>query len=338
MRHKTILLDHGSGGLATHDLIENLLLARFKHPELSRLGDSAVLNSPGKGRLAFTTDSYVVDPIFFPGGNIGELAVFGTVNDLAMVGASPECISLGLILEEGFSVDELENVLDSIANASERAGVSIVTGDTKVVPKGKGDKVFINTSGLGLIADGVEISPAMVQPGDAVICSGTVADHGITILTCRAGISIKGDMESDTQPLHRLVRRITERYPGAVHFMRDPTRGGLGTSLWEMAQMSGVEIEIEEDAIPIKADVMAACELLGMDPLYLANEGKCIALVHNSKAEDILREMHSLPEGRDARVIGRVLDGVPGRVILKTSVGGKRLIEPLSGEPLPRIC
>ncbi len=338
MNPKTILLDHGSGGLATQNLIDELLVKRLKNPELCKLGDSAVLKTAGNGRLAFTTDSYVVDPIFFPGGNIGELAVFGTVNDLAMVGAKPLCLSLGLILEEGLPMDELEQVVDAVAAAARRAGVFVVTGDTKVVPRGKGDKVFINTSGIGLLPEGVEISLANARPGDAVICSGTIADHGITILTCRAGISVQGDLKSDTQPLNHLVQKVLEECSGAVHCLRDPTRGGLGTTLWEVAQRAQVGIEVEEAALPLRSEVAAACELLGMDPLYLANEGKCVAVVRGTEAEDVLRVMRSTPEGKDAQIIGRVLDGAPGRVVLKTAVGGSRLIEPLSGEPLPRIC
>ncbi len=338
MESKRILLDHGSGGLATQTLIDDILIRRLDNPVLSELGDSAILNLKHKGRLAFTTDSYVVDPIFFPGGNIGELAVNGTVNDLAMVGARPLYISLGLILEEGLLVEDLEHVVDSVAQAAKKAGVSVVTGDTKVVPKGKGDKVFINTSGVGVLPEGVNISVGRARPGDAVICSGSIADHGVTILTCRAGLDIQGDLKSDTQPLNYLVEAVLDACPGAVRSLRDPTRGGLGTTLREIASKSNVIIEIDESTLPIKDEVASVCDLLGMDPLFLANEGKCVVIVHEPDAEKVLQVMRSVPEGREARIIGRVLEGAPDRVVLKTAVGGLRIVEPPSGELLPRIC
>ncbi len=338
MESKQILLDHGSGGGATRALIDDVLIKRLANPTLNELGDSAVFDLRHNGRIAFTTDSYVVDPIFFPGGNIGDLAVNGTVNDLAMAGAKPLYISLGLILEEGLMVKDLERVVDSVAAAAQKAGVLVVTGDTKVVPKGKGDKIFINTSGIGILREDVNISAAAARPGDIVICSGNIADHGITIMSCRTGLDIRGDLKSDTQPLNRLVETLLDKCPGAVKSLRDPTRGGLGTVLREIATRSGVIIEISESALPIKNEVASICELLGMDPLFLANEGKCVAIVREADAEKVLQTMKSIPEGQDARVIGRVVNGSPDRVVLKTAVGGSRIIEPPSGEILPRIC
>ncbi len=342
MKQDRILLDHGSGGLASQLLIENLLIKRLDNPLLSELGDSALINSlqlEGKGHIAFSTDSYVVDPIFFPGGDIGELAVNGTVNDLAMVGARPIALSLGLILEEGFFIKDLEKIVGSIADACNLAGVHVITGDTKVVPKGKGDKVFINTSGIGVVPEGTRLSPSNVSPGDRILVSGPIGNHGITILTCRSGINIDQEsLKSDTRPLNRLVSRILEAKPEAIHAMRDPTRGGLGTTLWEIARASGTCIEIQEREIPIEPSVESACEILGMDPLYLANEGVMIAVVNAKQADQVLEIMKATPEGHKARDIGRVVEGPSGKVLLNTRIGGKRPIEPLSGEPLPRIC
>jgi hydrogenase expression/formation protein HypE len=337
MTVKRILLDHGSGGLASQELINGIFLPRFSNPVLAELEDSAVL-ATAAGRLAFTTDSYVVDPIFFPGGDIGTLAVNGTINDLAMRGADPLCLSVGLILEEGFPVEDLERVVGSMAEASKAAGVPVVAGDTKVVPRGKADKIFINTSGIGVVPTGVEISSSMARPGDLVLLSGTLADHGITVLTRRAGLALQGDLRSDTMALHGLVKAIMGAAPGGVHTLRDPTRGGLATALSEIARKAGVEIEANESGVPVRPQVRAACEVLGLDPFYLANEGKCLAICAERDAGSVLEIMRSRPEGRDAAIIGRVGDGTSGRVVLKTAVGGARLMEPLSGEPLPRIC
>jgi hydrogenase expression/formation protein HypE len=337
MSEKTILLDHGSGGLASQELIGNLFLKYLDNPILHSLEDSAVIdNQPG--RLAFTTDSYVVDPIFFPGGDIGKLAVHGTINDLAMRGARPLCLSLGLILEEGLALDELERIIASIAEACRTSGVAIVAGDTKVVPKGKGDKIFINTSGIGIVDDGIDISSKNAREGDVVILSGSMGDHGITIMTRRAGISMQGRLESDTMPLHTLVRQLLDTIPGAVRVLRDPTRGGVATSLNEIAANSGLTISIEEESLPIHPEVRAACEILGLEPLYLANEGKCLAVVSPDKAEQALAIMRSCPEGREAAIIGRMSAGKPGRVVINTPVGGSRVVTPLHGMPLPRIC
>jgi len=337
MSGKTIQLDHGSGGLASSKLIGDLFLKHLDSPILHGLEDSAVLpNQPG--RLAFTTDSYVVDPIFFPGGDIGKLAVHGTINDLAMRGARPYCLSLGLILEEGLPLDELERVIISVAEACNEAGVPVVTGDTKVVPKGKGDKIFINTAGIGIVPDGIEISSKKGQAGDAVILSGTMGDHGITIMTRRAGIALQGDLRSDTMALHRLVERLLAEFPGAVHILRDPTRGGVASTLCEIAENSGLTVELTDEALPVRPEVKAACELLGLEPLYLANEGKCLVVVHQDAAADILAMMRTTPEGREAAIIGHLTAGKGGRVIINTPVGGSRVVTPLHGVPLPRIC
>ncbi len=337
MSDNTILLDHGSGGIASQDLISGLFLKHLDNPVLRTLEDCAVLdNQPG--RLAFSTDSYVVDPIFFPGGDIGKLAVHGTINDLAMRGARPLCLSLGMILEEGMNIDDLEKIVISIGQASTDSHVPIVTGDTKVVPKGKGDKIFINTSGIGIVADEVSISSTNGQAGDAVILSGTMGDHGITIMTRRAGISMHGNLRSDTMPLHRMVALLLEQFPGKIHALRDPTRGGVATSLNEIAAGSKLSIIMEEELLPIRPEVRAACEILGLEPLFLANEGKCLAIVDGSRAEEILRLMRTTAEGREAAIIGRLVDGKSGRVLINTPVGGSRVVAPLHGEPLPRIC
>lgn len=337
MSDKTILLDHGSGGLASQQLISDLFLKHLDNPILRDLEDSAILtNQPGN--IAFTTDSYVVDPIFFPGGDIGKLAVHGTINDLAMRGARPHCLSLGLILEEGLSFTELEKVIVSIADACREAGVPVVTGDTKVVPRGKADKIFINTSGVGFVDTSVDISSKNAKEGDVVILSGTMGDHGITIMTRRAGISVQGDLRSDTMPLHTLVAKLLTELPASIHTLRDPTRGGVASTLNEIAENSGLTIELSDEALPVRPSVRAACELLGLEPLYLANEGKCLAVVTEDDAERALALMRSCPEGRDAAVIGRLIAGKAGRVIINTPVGGTRVVSPLHGMPLPRIC
>jgi hydrogenase expression/formation protein HypE len=337
MFEKTILLDHGSGGLASQELISSLFLKYLDNPILRNLEDSAIIdNQPG--RLAFTTDSYVVDPIFFPGGDIGKLAVHGTINDLAMRGAKPLCLSLALILEEGMDLGDLEKIIISISEACKDCGISIVTGDTKVVPKGKGDKIFINTSGIGIVPDGLDISSKNAKAGDLVLLSGTMGDHGITIMTRRAGISIQGKLESDTMPLHRLIQSLLAGIPGDLHTLRDPTRGGVATSLNEIAANSGLSIIIEDESLPVRPEVKAACEILGLEPLYLANEGKCLAVVSPEQADKALQIMHACPEGREAAIIGKLTTGKPGRVIINTPVGGTRVVTSLHGEPLPRIC
>ena len=333
-----ISLDHGSGGLASQNLISGLFLKYLTSPQLRDLEDCAVLGEYA-GKIAFSTDSYVVDPLFFPGGNIGELAVHGTINDLAMRGARPIALSLALIIEEGFAYTDLERIIASIARCSEAAGVAVVTGDTKVVPKGKADGLFVNTTGIGIASHRHTISGTQARPGDMVLISGSLGDHGITIMSSQAGIAIAGDIASDTQPLHRLVATLLEDNSGLVHVLRDPTRGGLATTLCEIAQASGVSIVIDEERLPIRPAVNTACELLGLDPLYLANEGKCIVICAPEAADDLLRLMRQLPEGREAAVIGRVeASRGMSRVSLTTRIGGSRLLEPLTGQPLPRIC
>jgi len=337
-KKKKILLDHGSGGIASQELIADVFLKHLDNSILASLEDSAVMeNHPGK--LAFSTDSYVVDPIFFPGGDIGTLAVHGTINDLAMRGARPLCLSLGLILEEGLDFDDLERVIASVAKCSKSAGVPIVTGDTKVVPKGKCDKIFINTSGIGIVAEDVSVSSTMAKEGDKIILSGSMGDHGITIMTRRAGISLDGNLESDSAALHQLVALLLDKLPsGSLHTLRDPTRGGVATSLNEIAAAIGFAVEIDDQLVPVHNEVRAACEIMGLDPLYLANEGKCLALVAPEHAAEALQLMQSTAVGKEAAIIGELKAGKPGQVILRTAIGGSRIITPLHGEPLPRIC
>lgn len=334
---KTVLLDHGSGGLASSELIEQVFIKHLDNPILRSLEDSAILENQ-EGNIAFTTDSYVVDPLFFPGGDIGKLAVHGTINDLAMRGAKPLGLSLGLILEEGFAFDELERIIISIAEACNEAGVHIVTGDTKVVPKGKGDKIFINTSGVGIVDKNLDISSKKAQAGDAIILSGTMGDHGITIMSNRAGIGLTSNLKSDTMALHKLVAKLLAELPDSVHTLRDPTRGGVATTLNEIAANSALEIVLPEQSLPVRPEVNAACEMLGLDPLYLANEGKCLILVAGDKAEEALKIVQATPEGKEATIIGHLKEGKAGRVSVTTPIGGARIVTPLHGEPLPRIC
>jgi hydrogenase expression/formation protein HypE len=334
--HKQVLLGHGSGGTLTAQLLERIFLPAFKNPILDRLDDQAVLDAPGT-RLAFTTDSYVVTPLFFPGGDIGELAVNGTVNDLAMSGARPLYLSAGFILEEGLALDELRRIVDSMRVAAERASVAIVTGDTKVVGKGSGDKVFINTSGIGAVPSGVSISAERARPGDAVIVSGTVGDHGMAIMTLRESLGLQAAIASDTAPLHELVAALLARAPD-VHALRDPTRGGVATTLQEIAGRARVGVELVEAAIPVRDDVKGACEILGFDPLYVANEGKLVAFVPEASAEAALVALRSHRLGRDAVRIGTATAEHPGLVLVRTSIGGSRVLERPYGELLPRIC
>ncbi len=334
-----ILLDHGSGGLATRQLIEDIFLKHLTNPLLSRMEDSAILNLP-QGRIAFTTDSFVIDPIFFPGGDIGSLSIHGTVNDLAMQGASPAYLSLGLIIEEGLEIKTLENIAASIGQAATRAGVQIATADTKVVGQGQADKIFINTSGVGIVPEGVTLGTDRARPGDIVIVSGSIGDHGAAILLARSGLPFQAEIKSDSAPLAALVKNVLKAADKkGVRLFRDPTRGGLATVLNEIAQASQVDIEIEEEKIPVRQEVETVCELLGLDPLYLANEGKCVAVVAKEEADRILKAMRQTDIGKEAQVIGRVCDAQnEPQVRLVTSVGGVRLVPMLSGEPLPRIC
>lgn len=336
MTTEKILLDHGSGGKISHAMISDMILPAFKNPILSRLDDGAAVEINGT-RLAFSTDSYVVDPVFFPGGNIGDLAVNGTVNDIAMCGAVPLYMSVGLILEEGFPECDLKAILETMGRAAKKAGVQIVTGDTKVVPRGKADKIFINTSGFGQIPEGINLSGSRAKPGDIIIVSGTIADHGITVLSAREGLGLDSGIESDSAPLNHLVKKILDAAPG-VHVLRDPTRGGLGTTLNEIAFQSSVGIRIREQSVPVKDAVMGTCELLGFDPLYIANEGKLIAFTAPEDAEKVLHVIRQDPHGKDAAIIGHVVEKNPGRVFMETAIGGSRIIDMLSGEQLPRIC
>ena len=331
-----VLLAHGSGGAMSHELIEKHLLAQFSNATLARLDDAAVL--PWHGRLAFTTDSYVVSPIVFPGGDIGRLAVCGTVNDLAMMGARPVALSLALIIEEGLPLTTLDTVTRSIQAACAEAGVDIVTGDTKVVNRGKADGLFITTSGIGVVPDGVDISGHRAQPGDRILVSGTLAEHGVAIMSAREGLSFSTTTLSDCGPLNGLVRTMVEACAGALHCMRDPTRGGIASTLNELAAQSGAAFVMDEDAIPVRSEVRSACEMLGLDPLYVANEGKLVAIVDSSHAANLLEIMRAHPLGRDSADIGEVIDGKPGRVTMRTHLGPTRLIQMLAGELLPRIC
>lgn len=336
MKSEKILLDHGSGGKASHDLIKNTFFPQFNNPFLLECDDSAVFNM-GDSKLAFSTDSYVVDPIFFPGGDIGSLAIHGTVNDLAMRGARPLYLSVGFIIEEGFDLSDLEKILLSMKSAAHEAEVLIVTGDTKVVSKGNADKLFINTSGIGIIEGDIDISGHNARIGDKVIISGTIGDHGIAVLSRREGLELDFPLSSDSAPLNKLVFEMLE-VSSNIHVLRDPTRGGIGTSLNEIAAQSDVGIRIIEDEIPIRSEVVGACELLGLDTLYVANEGKLIALVDPMGADRILNKMKANRYGHEARIIGEVVPDHNGRVFMKTRVGGTRIVDMLTGAQLPRIC
>ncbi|MGD2185207.1 MAG: hydrogenase expression/formation protein HypE [Desulfobacterales bacterium] len=338
MKSDKILLDHGSGGKISHRMTKDMMLPVFDNAILAALNDGAIFELEGR-RLAFSTDSYTVDPIFFPGGNIGDLAINGTVNDLAMCGATPLYLSVGLIIEEGFSLDRLEVIIKQMGRAAEAAGVTVITGDTKVVPKGTADQIFINTSGIGLIAEHIQVASDNARVGDKIILSGTIADHAITILTQREGLSFETSLHSDSAPLNHMVKKMFMATAGnGIHVLRDPTRGGVGTALNEIAEMSAQGIEIIEEKIPIKPEVAGACELLGFDPLYLANEGKLLAFVSPEYSDAVLEAIRSDPYGKDAVVIGEVMDDHRGRVFLKTNIGGKRIVDMLAGEQLPRIC
>jgi len=311
-------------------------LPAFDNPTLAMLDDGATLNMPS-GRIAFSTDTYVVDPIFFPGGSIGDLAINGTVNDVAMCGASPLYLSVGMIIEEGFPMTDLEKVVADMGRAARLAGVTVVTGDTKVVPKGAADKIFINTAGIGMIDENVNVSGANARPGDVVILSGTMADHGMTILTQRQGLAFESDLTSDSAPLNHMVADILGTGCD-VHVLRDPTRGGVGTTLNEIADQSKVGIRIHEARLPVRPAVSGICELLGFDPLYVANEGKLLAFVPADQAEQVLTVIQQSPYGKDACIIGEVIGDHPGRVFMRTRIGGERIVDMLTGEQLPRIC
>ncbi len=336
MTSETVTLDHGSGGKISHSLMTELLLPVFDNPILAGLDDGAILEIGGR-RLAFSTDSYTVDPIFFPGGHIGDLAINGTVNDIAMCGGTPLYLSVGLIIEEGFAMADLERILVGMGAAARKAGVTVVTGDTKVVPRGAADKIFINTSGIGLIPDGVDVGSTKARAGDHIILSGTMADHGVTILTRREGLTFESPLTSDSAPLNRMVADMFAA-SRSIHVLRDPTRGGVGTAVNEIARKSEVGITLFEDRIPLKKEVAGICELLGFDPLYLANEGKLLAFVPAEHTDRILEVIRQNEYGRDAAVIGEVVADHPGRVSMQTRIGGHRLVDMLTGEQLPRIC
>jgi hydrogenase expression/formation protein HypE len=331
----TVLLGHGSGGTLSRDLLDRLFLPELGKAAPRLLDDSAVLTIEGQ-RFAITTDSHVVSPLFFPGGDIGRLAICGTVNDLAMVGALPAALTCGFVIEEGLSFDLLQRVVASIKAAAQEAGVYIAAGDTKVVQKGSADQLFINTSGMGRIPEGIDISGANAREGDVVIVSGTIGDHGIAVLSAREGLGFETKLESDVAPLNHLVQAMLGA--GEVHVLRDPTRGGLATSLVEISEQSNVTIEINEQALPVKSAVNAACEMLGFDPLYIANEGKLVAFVKESDAANVLDVMKKTKYGDDAVLIGKVIGSGRSQVRLKTAIGGTRLVDMLPGEMLPRIC
>lgn len=334
--HKEVVLPHGSGGKLSQQLIQKMILPSFKNELLQPLHDGAIF-SIGNTRLAFSTDSFVVSPLFFPGGDIGDLAINGTVNDLAMCGAKPLHLSAAFIIEEGLPMDDLWRVIQSMRRAADRAGVALVTGDTKVVDRGKGDKLFINTSGIGVVHDGVNIQPTRATPGDKVIVSGQIAVHGIAIMSVREGLEFETEIASDTAPLNGLTEAIFAVCPD-IHVLRDPTRGGVTSALSEIAEAARVGIRLEESHIPISEEVKGACEILGLDPLYVANEGKLIAIVPADSAEAVLAAMRAHPLGKDAAIIGEVVTDHPRFVTMKTRVGGTRVVDMLSGEQLPRIC
>ncbi len=335
-----ILLAHGNGGQLGHELIEQVFLKHLANPALSELGDAAlidILPLPGS-QLAFTTDSYVISPLFFPGGDIGKLAVCGTVNDLAVSGAEPRWLSAGFIIEEGLPIETLERVTFSMAETCRVAGVQIVTGDTKVVGRGAADGLFINTAGMGIVPPGRRLSPHRLRSGDVILVNGAVGDHGMAVMMQREGLSLRSTLESDCAPLNSLIADVLAACPGGIRCMRDPTRGGLVSTLNEWALAAGLGIEVEEEQIPVKEQVRAACEFLGFDPLYVANEGKVVVAVAPESAEDALNALRRRPLGREAAIIGRVTEEHPRRVVLRTSFGTQRVLDMLVDEQLPRIC
>lgn len=332
-----ILLAHGSGGMLMHELVREVFVRHFANPMLEDLGDAAVLPALPAGRVALTTDSYVVQPLFFPGGDIGKLAVCGTVNDLAVSGATPLYLTCGFILEEGLPLETLERVVHSMAATAQAAGVQIVAGDTKVVERGAADQLFINTAGVGVISPEVRLGPHYLCPGDALLINGTVGDHGLAVMLEREGLGFCSDLVSDCAPLNGLIAGVLAAVPGAVRCLRDATRGGLATVLNEWAEV-GVGIEVEEPAVPVRENVRAACEFLGLDPLYAANEGKVVLAVAAEQAEAALAALRAHPLGREAALIGRVTAEHRGRVVLRTAFGARRILQMLTGAQLPRIC
>ncbi len=332
-----ITLDHGAGGLASQRLLDELILPRFRNPILAELDDAATL-SLEKGRFALSTDAFTVSPLFFPGGDIGRLSVTGTINDVAMKGAVPLYLTVALVIEEGLPMETLEKVLSSMQEAAEEAGVLIAAGDTKVVPKGACDGLYVTTTGIGRIPEGIHVSARSARPGDQVLVSGTVGDHGIAVLGAREELSFTHAFPSDCGPLHRVVADLAVSCGEALHVLRDPTRGGLAATLNEIAAGSSVGITVHEERIPVKPLVASACEMMGYDPLSLANEGKFLVCIAPSRAEEALERMRKFPEAREAALIGEVHAEDPGTVILANSLGGRRILEPPEGEPFPRIC
>lgn len=333
---KVIESSHGTGGKMTHALIENLFVPLFSSPELERMADQAIVSPPTSGKLALTTDSYVVKPFIFPGGTIGDLAVNGTVNDLLMGGAAPQYLTASFILVEGLPVAQLAAVVQSMAAAAQAAGVSIVTGDTKVVAGDAADGLFITTAGVGFVPDGVNWGTEQIKPGDMVILSGTIGDHGASVMASRFGMDFESDIQSDTANLRASVMAVRE-VPG-IRCMRDPTRGGLATTLTELSASARLTLHIDESKVPIREDVRGMCEILGLDPLYVANEGKLVAVVAPEAADAVLQRLRAVPESRDACVIGSVTEELPGYAALTTLMGARRLLDLLSVEQLPRIC
>ncbi len=335
--YPTIVMGHGGGGKLGNELVEHLFLPAFRNPALENLGDAAVLDLGG-GRIAMSTDSFVVQPLFFPGGSIGELAVNGTVNDLAVSGAEPRFLSASFILEEGFPLAQLAAIVSDMAKAAAIAGVQIVTGDTKVVERGHGDGIYINTAGVGLIRPGISVSPLHAMPGDAVIVSGTIGDHGMAIMSVREGLEFESQIRSDCAALNGLIAEVLDVAGPAIHAMRDPTRGGLASTLNEIANSSGVGVAIDEPSLPVRREVQSACELLGLDPVYVANEGKVVFFVAPDAAEQVLAVLHAHPLGRNAAQIGRVTAEHKRMLVARTAMGANRVIPTQIGEQLPRIC
>jgi hydrogenase expression/formation protein HypE len=335
--YPTIVMGHGGGGKLGNELVEHLFLPAFRNPALENLGDAAVLDLPA-GRLAMSTDSFVVQPLFFPGGSIGELAVNGTVNDLAVSGADPKFLSASFILEEGFPLAQLAAIVDAMAGAAATAGVQIVTGDTKVVERGHGDGCYITTAGVGVLRMGIQVGPQRAQPGDAILVSGSIGDHGMAIMSVREGLEFESQIRSDCAALNGMIAEVLSAAGAAVHAMRDPTRGGLASTLNEIAQASGVGIAIDEVRLPVRAEVQSACELLGLDPVYVANEGKAVFFVAAEAAENVLAVLRAHPLGREAEQIGNVTAQHPRMLVARTAMGANRVIPTQIGEQLPRIC
>jgi hydrogenase expression/formation protein HypE len=336
LRDELVTLTHGAGGKATRDLVEALFLEELGNDVLAPLGDSAVV-PPLDGRLALTTDAYVVRPLVFPGGDIGELAVNGTVNDLAVAGATPLWLSAGFVLEEGFPIAQLREIVSSMAQAARRAGVAVAAGDTKVVERGKADGLYVTTAGVGVLAHGLDLVPGRVRSGDRVLLSGGLAEHGMAVMIARGDLHLEGDVVSDTAPVHELTAALLGLGEG-LRWMRDPTRGGLATALNELVAHAGLCVRLEEAALPVRPPVAAACEILGIDPLYVANEGKLVAVVSAEAADEALALLRSLPEGAGAVEVGTVEEEPAGMVVLDTALGGSRIVDLLVGDPLPRIC